>query len=420
MPETKKSCTCSKVCGLAGDWIPKSTYHKHNASAKRSAGCNQRRSDSDAEMNDLEMDVDPPDAFHDSSAPNQDPTSSTSDLFTGATESAPLNQDRFDPPQSSNFDPAPNTPEQMDQDRETPRPPSPSDNPWAEPHLITNEFIRALRNASLDSNKEKLDPDTLHRLRNPLQEPPTLNADERLSINIFLAVSNASEQTYNSVRDALLRRYPENPILSHHSVKKLVSDLTHVVYVTHDMCVNSCMAFTGPFAHLDHCRYEDCGEPRYDPKRPAAQVPRQQFNTILLGRHVQALRRSIEGTTELRYREQVTKAILEDLDENEGTKMLPYTDFFDGTNYIDTVHTEKIERGDNILMLSVDGAQLYRNKTSDCWTAAWMLMDRPLNIRFKKRAILPDVIIPGRKNPNTAIASSIPDSITSPLCKTRA
>ncbi|KAJ7914146.1 hypothetical protein B0H13DRAFT_1611851, partial [Mycena leptocephala] len=40
-----------------------------------------------------------------------------------------------------------------------------------------------------------LDPDVLHRLQNPLQEPPTLNDDERLSIDVFLAVSNASEQT---------------------------------------------------------------------------------------------------------------------------------------------------------------------------------------------------------------------------------
>jgi hypothetical protein len=61
---------------------------------------------------------------------------------------------------------------------------------------LANEFIHLLRHASLDDEEERLDPETLHRLRNPLCEPPTLDADQRLSIDIFLAVTNASEQRY--------------------------------------------------------------------------------------------------------------------------------------------------------------------------------------------------------------------------------
>jgi len=41
-------------------------------------------------------------------------------------------------------------------------------------------------------------------------------------------------------------------------VKKLVAETTGVVALYDDMCVNSCHAFTGPFAQLQSCRI--CGE----------------------------------------------------------------------------------------------------------------------------------------------------------------
>ncbi|KAJ6466332.1 hypothetical protein C8R45DRAFT_485809 [Mycena sanguinolenta] len=395
-------CKCAKVCGIHGVWIPKSTYHRHNSGAtkakkkvssgpkstRQSSGGSRQHSEAGVDItivnSDVDMSMDPPQNACDASALNHNAANPTSNSSAGIVEPNAFSEDRFDMPQSSTFDAQEHNMED-DMDQDTLRAPSPSDDMLAEPHLlestledfqIANAFIRALRDASLDDEEEKLDSDTLHRLRNPPQEPPTLDTDKRLSIDIFLAVSNASEQTYNSVRDALLRRYPENPILSHHCVKKLISDLTGVVYVTRDMCVNSCMAFTGPFASLDRCKYQDCSEPRYDPKHPEAQIPQQQFNTILLGPQLQALRRSIEGATELCYRERITKAIFDNLDENDDIKTLPYTDFFDGADYIEAVRTGKIKRGDNILMLSVDGAQLYRNKTSDCWIAAWIIIGR--------------------------------------------
>ncbi|KAJ7742395.1 hypothetical protein B0H14DRAFT_3515119 [Mycena olivaceomarginata] len=119
---------------------------------------------------------------------------------------------------------------QVDSDDRNPdHPDDDNNNEEVEPHhfkssledfQLANEFIHLLCHASLDDKEECLDPETLHRLRNPLCEPPTLNADQRLSINIFLAVTNASEQTYNSVQEDLLRCYPDSGILSHHAVKK--------------------------------------------------------------------------------------------------------------------------------------------------------------------------------------------------------
>lgn len=99
----------------------------------------------------------------------------------------------------------------------------------------------------MDSSEERLDPDLLHQIRNPATEILTVeDPDDRLSIDIFLAIGNASEGSYTSVRAAMLRRNPEYKILSYYKVKRLVSDLTGVVALEHDMCIDSCMAYTGP------------------------------------------------------------------------------------------------------------------------------------------------------------------------------
>jgi hypothetical protein len=157
------------------------------------------------------------------------------------------------------------------------------------------------------------------------------------------------------------------------------------------------MAYTGPLAHLEYCKF--CHEPRYDTKYTGAKVPRQQYNTVLLGPLLQALRRSPEGAAELRYRERITQAILDDLNLNDGEKTLPYTDIYDGTDYIEAYRTGKIKKGNILVTLTVDGAQLYRNKASDCWITAWIIFDLALVTRFKKRAIPPCVVIPGPNKP---------------------
>lgn len=72
--------------------------------------------------------------------------------------------------------------------------------------LIANKFIQCLKEASLDNKYEKIDAEILHQIRHPFTTPFTLdNPDDRLSIDIYLSVTNASEATYNSVKDAIRR-----------------------------------------------------------------------------------------------------------------------------------------------------------------------------------------------------------------------
>jgi hypothetical protein len=126
---------------------------------------------------------------------------------------------------------------------------------------ISQQLIHEIQSATLD--KDKLDEDPLHRLQNPDTELVDIsNPDIRLSLDLLMACSNASEATYNGVRKAIILRFPDINILSYYLAKKRVSEISGVESVFDDMCINSCMAFVGPWAGLQEC--PECSEPRYD------------------------------------------------------------------------------------------------------------------------------------------------------------
>jgi len=54
---------------------------------------------------------------------------------------------------------------------------------------------------------------------------------------------------------------------------------------------------------------------------------------------------------------------------------------------------------DTVLMFSADGAQLYRNKKSDCWIYIWIIYDLAPGDRYKKRYVLPGGFVPGPNTP---------------------
>jgi hypothetical protein len=87
------------------------------------------------------------------------------------------------------FDPQPGSDDNNSEDHE----------PDVEIHIddlkIAHEFINALHNASLDD--EDLPEEVFTRLRHPLQHPLDIDdPDIRLSIDLFLSTSNASQDTY--------------------------------------------------------------------------------------------------------------------------------------------------------------------------------------------------------------------------------
>ncbi|KAH9910614.1 uncharacterized protein B0H18DRAFT_1129818 [Fomitopsis serialis] len=63
---------------------------------------------------------------------------------------------------------------------------------------------------------ERHDAETISRLKRPLMETPDISTDKQLSIKLLLADTDGSEKIYNGVRDAILERFPDCDILSHH------------------------------------------------------------------------------------------------------------------------------------------------------------------------------------------------------------
>lgn len=66
---------------------------------------------------------------------------------------------------------------------------------------------------------------------------------------------------------------------------------------------------------------------------------------------------------------------------------------------MDAVDDKIINPDDMLLMFSIDSAQLYKSKASDCYIYIWVLFDMSPKLRYKKRYVLPGAIIPGPNKP---------------------
>jgi hypothetical protein len=156
-------------------------------------------------------------------------------------------------------------------------------------------------------------------VRKWLRNPPTNTVDDmldpilRLSIDIYLAIGNTSQETYNSIHNALMHYNPAEPIQSYDIVKRHITEISRVTPIQEDMCVNTCIAFTGPFSGLDTC--PECAEPHYNPQKSQAdkKVGRRQFYTLLIGPQLQALWRSPESAKQMCHRSECTQQIIDEL-----------------------------------------------------------------------------------------------------------
>ena len=68
-------------------------------------------------------------------------------------------------------------------------------------------------------------------------------------------------------------------------------------------------------------------------------------------------------------------------------------------NYLGGVLAGDIKQNDIVLMTSMDGAQLYEDKDSDCWLYLWIVVNLPPDQRYCKIHVLLGGFIPGPKKP---------------------
>ncbi|KAG0699716.1 hypothetical protein DFH29DRAFT_35339 [Suillus ampliporus] len=171
---------------------------------------------------------------------------------------------------------------------------------------MTMEFILALRSASLGDPVAKLDEEARSNLRNPPREPPDItNPIIRHSISTYYALEHSSQSAYERIRSSTARTFPDTDEMpSFYRIERMIAEYTGVESITHDMCPDTCIAFTGPFADLDRCPF--CNKHRYDQIKLQASRGRikvaRKFHTIPAGPQLQALYRDRDSAKRMRYR----------------------------------------------------------------------------------------------------------------------
>ena len=245
----------------------------------------------------------------------------------------------------------------------------------------------------------------LERIRNPPERLIELdNPGIRHSIETYLALEHSSQKAYERVIKSAKSNFPQAPgienCLSFHAVENLIAAYTGVEPLEHDMCVNSCTAFTGPFANLEHC--PTCNKSRWNEAKLQAtngrvKIPAKKFLTLPLGPQLQALYRNPNRAREMRYLYERTQQIF---DEYEAKKKLSVVDdIAAGWDYLGASLVDDIKENDVVVMASLDGAQLYKDKESDCWLYIWVVLNLAPDKRYRKSRVLPGGFIPGPNKP---------------------
>lgn len=259
------------------------------------------------------------------------------------------------------------------------------------------EFIRMVKEATLES---QFSPEELDGLLNPMEHESTPMDDPNLmmSLRTFIGLLDSSQKNYDLMRLISRARDNEIEMLSYYRVERKAQQLSGVVTWEHDMCVKSCVGFTGPFEHLDRC--PDCGAPRYDQDEPTGKkLPQKVFTTFPIGPQLQARWKNPEMAKKMHYRWEKTQDLRREHEESPDTAPGVYDDILSGQAYLDAASEAPINEYDTVLMFSVDGAQLCEHKKSDCWIYIWIILDLAPDERYKIRNILPGGVIPGPDRP---------------------
>lgn len=267
------------------------------------------------------------------------------------------------------------------------------------------DFIMSVRRATLDDGVVNMSPRSIERLHHPPQEPLQIaSGGIRHSITSYLVLKHASQESFQSSTRSARHNFHDSQavkdLLSFHATEKIITKYTGVEGIEHDMCPSSCVAFTGPFEHLDRCPM--CNASRWDEGKLLATGGRvkqaiRKAVTIPLGPQLQARYRNPDSARDMQYLHQRTEAILTELRE---TQTIPVTDDIAmGHDYLSAYLAGDIKPNDIVVSISLDGAQLYEKKQSDCWIYVWIIHNLSPDKRYRKVNVLPGGFIPGLNKP---------------------
>ena len=239
-----------------------------------------------------------------------------------------------------------------------------------------------------------MDTDDILNLRNPepgydLVEPSSLLR----SIRHFINNTGTSRDHYNTLREIEHQHNPQDTILSFDQAKRRVRWLSGVVPIEHDMCPESCIAYTGPYGELEIC--PRCSTPRYiagDNKKP-----QKRFSTIPVGPVIQALYGSRDIAEHMHYLEQRLAQNVEHVRVHG--RLDKYDDTACSQELLDAWHSGSLRHSDVALQFSINGAQLRSGLQSEAWVFIWVVHNLPPSMRYKKDFVIPGAIVPGPNKP---------------------
>ena len=256
----------------------------------------------------------------------------------------------------------------------------------------TQSFVDALKVASLENSG--MQQDDIDSIRDPgpvldLEDPSPLLR----SLRHFINNTGSSWAHYEGIRAIEMLDNPSNELMSFDQVKRHLQWLSGVVPIEHDMCPNTCAAYTGPYGDLDSCPY--CFTSRY---LPETMTPRKRFSTMPIGPVIQAFYGSRDTAELMHYLERALSMNTEQA-QRTGGNLGKYDDVSCGKDLLYAWDSGAFLKTDVALQLSIDGAQLRANQPSEAWFFIWVIHNLPPSLRYKKRFVIPGAIVPGPKKP---------------------
>ncbi|KIK74883.1 hypothetical protein PAXRUDRAFT_174405, partial [Paxillus rubicundulus Ve08.2h10] len=179
---------------------------------------------------------------------------------------------------------------------------------------------------------------------------------------------------------------------------------TGVEYIETNMCLESCVSFTGPFTNLNTCPVPSCSASHWDPGRLRAsngrvKVTTKMFTTIPLGPQLQAQYHDPQSAHAMHYLYECTQEIIMHLQETGEIPVID--DIAMGLDYLSPVLDGDIKENDIVLMVSLNGAQLYEHKDSDCWMYIWIIVNLAPDQCYQKIHVHPGGFIQGLNKPKS-------------------
>ena len=99
----------------------------------------------------------------------------------------------------------------------------------------------------------------------------------------------------------------------------------------------------------------------------------------------------------MRYLSERTEQVLDEYARTQRISVID--DIAASWDYLGAVLEGEVDPNDIVLMSSLDGSQVYKDKESDCWLYIWVILNLSPGRCYRKIHVIPGGFIPGPKKP---------------------